>query len=116
MRIKLALAALIAAVLLPGCASSTFSLRTTNSPSIPTGTLPPVSSYSSLAIQADVSPGAYIGALLFGYLLAGFRDDYRNWRYGRSWRTPPELDKDRSIAERDCSQPMEPPSANLRCK
>ena len=113
---KASIAALIAAVLLAGCANSSVSLRTTNSPSIAPNTLAPVSSYSSVAIQADVSPGAYFSALLFGYLLARFQDDYRNARHGSSWRTPPELDKDRNIAERDCSQPMDPPTANLRCK
>ena len=113
---KGSIAALIAAVLLAGCASATVGLRTTNSPSISPNTLPPVSSYSSVSIQADMSPGAYFSALLFGYLLVGLHNDYRNWRDGSSWRAPPDLDQNRSIAERDCSQPMDPPTANLRCK
>ncbi len=113
---KTTIAALIAAVLLAGCANSTINLRTTNSPSMPTNTLPPGSSYSSAALQADVSPGTYFSVLLFGYLLAAFQDEYRSWRYGPSWRKPPELDNDRSIVEQDCTQPMDRPSANLRCK
>jgi hypothetical protein len=116
------IAALLAAALLTGCAYSAISLRSTNSPSMPGGNPPPGSSYSYAAVHADVSPGTFFGALFFGYLLGAFRDDGRGWREGMSgressaWRKPPELAEGRAIAERDCSQPMERPYANLRCK
>ncbi len=100
MKFGLATAALIGASLLAGCA----------------GVLPPGGSYSSAAIQADVTPGAFIGVLLLGYLAAGVQGDYLGWRYGRAGRDSPQLAGDRAIAERDCSQPMQQPSANLRCK
>ncbi len=113
---KTMIAAVIATALLAGCASSSVTLHTTNSPSIPAATLPPGSSYSSAVFQADVSPGTYISLFFFGYLLSGMQDDYRRLRYGPSWRKPPEMAEGRSIVETDCSQPVEQPYANLRCK
>ncbi len=115
MKFGLATAALIGANLLAGCAGTTIALRSTNSPSIG-GALPPGSSSGSAAIQADVTPGAFVGVLLLGYLAVGVQDDYLGWRYGRAGRNSPQLDEDRAIAERDCRQPMQRPSANLRCK
>lgn len=115
MKFGLATAALIGASLLAGCAGTTIALRSTNSPSIG-GALPPGSSSGSAAIQADVTPGAFIGLLLLGYLAAGAHDDYLGWRYSRAGRDTPQLAEDRAIVERDCSQPMQQPSANLRCK
>ena len=116
MKTSLATAVLIGASLLAGCAGATIALRSTNSP--PIGALPPGSSSSSgsAAIQAEVTPGAFIGLLLLGYLVAGVPDDYPGWRYGRAGHNPPQLAEDRAIVERDCSQPMQQPSANLRCK
>ena len=116
MRSKTMIAALVAAALLAGCASSAINLRTTNSPSMSASTLPPGSSYNSAVFQADVSPGTYVSLLFFGYLLSGMQDDYRRLRYGPSWRKPPEMAEGRSIVEADCSRPIEQPSANLRCK
>ncbi len=117
MKFSLATAALIGASLLAGCAGTTIALRSSNSPSIG-GVLPPGSSSSSgsVAIQADVTPGAFLGLLLLGYLAAGVHDDYPAWRYARAGRDAPQLAEDRAIAEQDCSQPMQQPSANLRCK
>ena len=116
MKSSLATAVLIGANLLAGCSGATIAVRSTNSP--PIGALPPGSSSSSgsAAIQADVTPGAFIGLLLLGYLAAGAHDDYLGWRYSRAGRDTPQLAEDRAIAERDCSQPMQQPSANLRCK
>jgi hypothetical protein len=117
MKFSLATAALIGAGLLAGCAGTTIAVRSTNSPSIG-GAPPPGSSSSSgsVAIQADVTPGAFIGLLLLGYLAAGAHDDYLGWRDSRAGRDSPQLDQDRAITERDCSRPMQQPSANLRCK
>ena len=115
MKFSLATAALIGASLLAGCAGTTIALRSTNSPSIG-GALPPGSSSGSAAIQADVTPGAFIGLLLLGYVAAGVPDDFLGWRYSRAGRDLPQLDENRAIAERDCSRPMQQPSANLRCK
>ncbi|MFH1603058.1 MAG: hypothetical protein ABIH03_04040 [Pseudomonadota bacterium] len=110
-------AALSAAILLAGCANTSIQLRSTNSPSIP-GSIAPsgTSSYSSAAFQADVSLGAFLSLLLLGHVLAGFQDDYRDWHYDLSGRRPPELAEDRNIVDMDCSQPVDRPSANLRCR
>ena len=115
MKFSLATAALIGASLLAGCAGTTIALRSTNSPSIG-GALPPGSSSGSAAIQADVTPGAFIGFLFLGYLAAGVHDDYLGWSYGRAGRDAPKLAEDRAVTEQDCSRPMQQPSANLRCK
>ena len=118
MKFSLAIAALIGAGLLAGCAGATINLGSANSPSFGNGVPPPGSSYSSgsVAIQTDVTPGAFIGLLLLGYVAAGVPDQFPGWRYSRAGRDTPPLDQDRAIAERDCSQPMRQPSANLRCK
>ena len=115
MKFNLATAALIGAGLVAGCACTTIAVRSTNSPSIG-GALPPGSSSGSAAIQADVTPGAFIGLLLLGYLATGVPDRFSGWRDSRAGRDSPQLDQDRAIAERDCSRPMQQPSANLRCK
>ena len=116
MRSRLAIALLVIPTLLGGCAGTAIGLRSTNSPSLP-GSAPPLGSfYSSAAIQVDVTPGALLGLMLFGYLVGGVQGDYQHWSGDASWRKPPQLAGDRAIAERDCSRPMEPTSANLRCK
>ena len=118
MRFKLAIAVVVIPMLLTGCASTTIGLRSTNSPSLGGSAPPPGSSYSysSVAIQADVSPGAYFGMIFLGYMMTGFQDNYRSWSYGASSRKPPELAEDRAVVERDCSQPLGPLYANLRCR
>jgi hypothetical protein len=116
MRLKSAIAALATTVLLAGCTSTTIGLRSTNSPAMPGSTPAPGSSSSSAAIQADVTPAAFFGLLFLGYLVAGVQDDYLHWRDGASSRKPPELAEGRAVAERDCSQPLGPLYANLRCK
>ena len=116
MKFKLAIAVVVIPMLLTGCASTTIGLRSTNSPSMPGSTPAPGSSYSSAAIQADVTPSVFFGLVFLGYLAAGVQDDYLRWRYGSSSRKPPELAEGRAVAERDCSQPLGPLYANLRCK
>jgi hypothetical protein len=116
MKFKLAIAVVVIPMLLTGCASTTIGLRSTNSPSMPGSTPAPGSSYSSAAIQADVTPSVFFGLVFLGYLAAGVQDDYLRWRYGSSSRKPPELAEDRAVVERDCSQPLGPLYANLRCK
>src|ERR1019366_8766037 len=118
MRLKSTIAAPIISGLLAACASTPVGLRTANSPSMP-GSTPAVGSsysYSSTAIQADVTPGAFFGLVFLGYLAAGVHEDFLRWRDGSAWRKPPELAEDRGIVERDCSQPLGPLYANLRCK
>jgi hypothetical protein len=115
MRFKSATAALTGAVLSAGCASATIGLRSTVPPSMQ-GALPSAGSYSSAAIHAEASPNAYFSLLFLGYIAAGIQDNYPGWSYGSAWRKPPPLAEDRAITERDCSRPMEAPSANLRCK
>jgi len=114
MKSRLAAAA-IAAMLLAGCASTGISLSSTNSPSL-SGAQATAVSYSSVWVNAEVTPGAFFGLALLGYIVAGVQDDYRRWSSGASWRTAPELVEDRAIAERDCSQPLGPLYANLRCR
>jgi hypothetical protein len=113
---KTPIAAVLVATLLAGCANSMISLRSTNSPSMPPSSLPPGSSYSAGFIQADVNPGTYVSAMLIGYFLGWAQNNSRGARDGLYGRKPPELAEDRAIAERDCSQPMELPNANLRCR
>jgi len=117
MKFKLAIAVLATFPLLTGCAGATIGLRSTHSPSMERSAPPPGSSYShgSAAIQADVRPGAFFGMMFLGYMMAGIQDDYLSWGFGPAWRKPPPLAEGRTIAERDCSRPMEAPSANLRC-
>jgi len=116
MRFRLAFALLVTAVLLTGCATTSVSLRTTNSPVL--GGSAPVagSPYASAAIQAEMSPNAYFGLFFLGYLMAGIQDNYRRSSDGSSSREPPELAEGRAIAERDCTEPLGQLSANLRCK
>jgi hypothetical protein len=116
MRFKPAIAALTISLLLAGCAGTTIGLRSTNSPSMPGSTPAPGSAYNSAALQADVTPGAFLGLVFLGYLAVGVQDEYLRWRDGSSSRKPPELAEGRAVAERDCSQPLGPLYANLRCK
>lgn len=118
MKFKPAIPALAAVLLLTGCGGATLGLRSTNSPSLGRGAPPPGSSYSygSVAVQADVSPGALFGVMFLGFLITGVQDSYRSWSDGSSLRRPPEMAGDRAVAERDCSQPLGPLYANLRCK
>jgi hypothetical protein len=115
MKFGLAAAALIGAGLLTGCAGTTMGLRSANSASI--GGAPPRGGfYNSAAIQAELAPGAVAGVLLLGYLAAGTEGEQPDRRYGRAGSEPPPMAEDRSIAVRDCSRPMQVPSANLRCR
>jgi len=118
MKFRWTTTALIITILLAGCAGANIGLRSGNSPS-PGGSAPPPGSaysYSSVNVQADVSPGAYFGLVFLGYMITGIQDNFRSWGYGAYSRRPPELTQDRAVAERDCSQPLEPLYANLRCK
>ena len=116
MKFKLAIAVVAAPMLLTGCAGTAIGLRSTNSPSMPGSTPALGSAYSSAAIQVDVTPGALFGLVFLGYLAGGVQDDFRRLSGGVSWRKSPELAEGRAIAERDCSQPLGPLYANLRCK
>ena len=116
MKFKWSIAAPIVAILLAGCAGASIGVRTGNSSLMDGNPLRPGSSYSSAAIQAEVSPNVYFGMVFLGAVMLGIQDDYRRWSGGASWREPPQLAEDRAIAERDCSRPMEQTSANLRCK
>jgi hypothetical protein len=116
MKYKFAITMAFSLMLLAGCASTAIGLRSTNSPSMPGSTPALGSSHSSAAIQAEVRPGAFFGLVFLGYLAAGMQDDYLSRHYGSSSRQPPELAEDRTVVERDCSQPLGPLYANLRCK
>jgi len=107
---------LTAAILLAGCANVDIHLRSASS-SAGAASMPPAgTSYSTAAFRADVTPGGYLALLLFGHYMAGFDREYRDGRYGIDARKAPELAADRNVIEMDCSQPLEWPSGNLRCK
>jgi hypothetical protein len=107
-----AIAASAGAIALTGCANSAISLRAGDAQA---GAPAAGASYSSAAIRVEGSPNAYFGALFLGYVAVGLHDTYSRAGSPVS-REPPQLAADRAIAERDCSKPMETPSANLRCK
>ena len=116
MKFRLAVATALTAMLLTGCAGAAVGLRSTNSPSMGAGVPPPGTSYNSGWIQAEVRPNAYFGLLFLGYVMSGMADTYRHWSDGPGWRRPPELAPDRTVVERDCSLPLGPLDANLRCR
>lgn len=108
------IAAAAALSTLAGCASTSFGLRTGSSPTLP-GSAPAVgTSYQTAAVQAEVSPGAYFGLVMLGYLIVSMQEQF-GFR-GPDWRRPPEMAEDRSVVERDCSAALAPPVENLRCK
>jgi len=115
MKFGLAVAAVTGAVLLAGCAGGAIGLRSNNL-SLSGGALPPGGSYSSAAIRAKASASAYIGLFLVGVYAAAAEDNHPSWRDEFGWRRPPQMAEDRTIVERDCSRPMQTPSANLRCR
>ena len=71
---------------------------------------------SGRQVHAELNSNAYFGLLFLGYFAAGAEDSRMSSSDGPGWRKPPQLAADRAIVERDCSQPMSTPSANLRCK
>ncbi len=101
---------------LAGCANTAVGLRAGTPATTGGGAPTPGSSYSSASIHVEANPNAYFGLLFLGYIAAGVHDSYQQWSGGPVWREPPQLLEGRAIVERDCSQPMETPSANLRCK
>lgn len=108
MRFKWASAALISAILLAGCAGGTVGVHNSASTS--------GASYNSASIHAELGTNAYFGALFLGYIAVGVHDNYRRGSDDTAGRALPPLAADRAITERDCTQPMPQPSANLRCK
>ena len=109
MKRTVATAAMFAAVLLAGCANTRIGYQTGGAPALG-------SSYSSAAVNAEFNSNRYFSLLFIGVLAAGIEETYANQRPGPDWRNPPQLAADRAVAERDCSQPLVVPSANLRCK
>jgi hypothetical protein len=111
-----AIAALLAAIALAGCAHTAVGLRAGSPATAGGGTPAPGSAYRSAAVHVEASPNAYFGLLFLGYVAAGVHGSYQRGSDPPAWREPPQLAEGRAIVERDCSQPMETPSANLRCK
>ncbi len=63
MKFKLAIAGVLAAALLAGCAGTAVGISSSNSPSMG-GSLPPLGiSRSSAGIQAEVRPNSYFGLI-----------------------------------------------------
>ena len=116
MKFNSAIIALAIPILLAGCAGANVGLRSGESTTMRSGAPPPGSSYSSAAIRAEVSPNVYIGVLFLSSIMHGTRNEYQRWRSGAYWREPPEMAEGRAIAERDCSKPLGPIEANLRCR
>jgi len=112
-KLSVAIAASVGAIAVAGCANSAVGVRT----GALGGSAPaPGGSQSAASIRVQANPNAYFGALLLGSVAIGVHDTYLRGGEGSTSREPPQLDPDRSIVERDCSLPMETPSANLRCK
>jgi hypothetical protein len=109
MKFPLATLALIAAAALAGCANTNVAVRAGDPP--PLG-----SSYQSASVHAELNSNPYFSLLFLRMFAAGVERNYSDWRYGPDQRAAPQLDENRAIAERDCSQPLMAPSANLRCK
>ena len=107
--------ALMAAFTLAGCSGGDVSVRAGDA-SANHGKPPPGTSYSTAAVRADLSPGAYLGMVFLGSVILGMQDDPLRRREGSSSRQPPELAEGRAIAERDCSRPLGPMVENLRCR
>jgi hypothetical protein len=105
----------VIALPLAGCAGTAVGLRSTNSPPFGGGAPPPGSAYSTASIQAEVRPGLYLGLMFLGYVLTGIQDNYRRWSHGFASGPAPEMAEDRIVVERDCSRPLGPLYANLRC-
>lgn len=116
MKIEPTVASAVAAMLLAGCASTSIGLNNANSPAVRVGLPAPGSFYNSASIKAELRPNSYFGLFFLGYLAAGAQDSYLNRSDDPAWRKTPPLAEDRAVAERDCTQPMDRPSANLRCK
>ncbi|MBE0623208.1 MAG: hypothetical protein IH606_00220 [Burkholderiales bacterium] len=110
-----AIAALCTALALAGCASTSITGAGVT-PSMQGSVPAPGSAYSSGVVYFDVDANAYFALLMLGLYAAGVQDDHPGSSYGPGGRLPPQMDQGRAIAERDCTQPMEAPSANLRCK
>jgi hypothetical protein len=116
MKFKPAVASAVAALLLAGCASTSIGLNNANSPGVRVGVPAPGSFYNAASVKAELSPNGYFGLFFLGYVAAGAQDSYVYRSDGRARRNPPPLAEDRTVTERDCTQPMVQPSANLRCK
>lgn len=76
-KLKLAIAQVIAPMLLAGCAGAAIGLRSINSPSIPGSTPALRNAHSSSAIQVDATPGAFFGMACLRDLVGGVQDEYR---------------------------------------
>lgn len=116
MNLKPAVATAVAVMLLAGCANTTLGLNNANSQAVRVGLPAPGGFYNSASIQAELRPNSYFGLFFLGYVAAGAQDGYRDRSGGHAWRTAPPLAEDRNVTERDCTQPMDQPSANLRCR
>jgi len=116
MKFKAPIAALVIPGLLCGCASYSVGVRSGGAPSSPSRTLAPGSSYSAVSIQAQGNPNPYVGVIFLAPILFGANDDYRRLGARPSSRKAPDMSEGRAIAERDCSRPLGPIEANLRCK
>ena len=78
----------------------------------------PGGSFSSGGVGARFGEGGAVGGIFgAGILGALFGSEMRGREArGTEARALPELDSSRRINEQDCGQPLENPSANLRCK
>ncbi|MBS0338730.1 MAG: hypothetical protein JSS40_18400 [Proteobacteria bacterium] len=95
--------------LLPGCLASVGVQGGSPGVSTTPPSVAPGSSMSSGGINARISDGptaaALIGAAALGILFGG-----------SDMRRVPDLDPNRTVNVQDCTQAIENPSANLRCR
>jgi len=116
MKFKAASIALITSGLVCGCASYSVGVRSGGASSMPGRTAAPGGAYSGVSTQAQGNPNPYVGAIFLAPILFGANDDYRRIGVWQSSRKAPDMAAGRAVAERDCSRPLGPIEANLRCK
>ena len=121
MAIRTLLACAVAAVCLTGCAHSSVSLNSTNSPAAPGSHVAAGASGNGASVRADISPATYLGISMFALVVSNAQSSYRRWSSGPGMtgpdlRSPPPMAPDRVVTEQDCSQPAVFNGANLRCK
>ena len=111
---KQALATVLVAVLLTGCARTAIGVN--NSALVRSGAPAPGSFYNAASIQAELRPNSYFSLFFLGYVAAGAQDELLHPYDRQPNRSAPQLDERRRVEVRDCTQPLEYSVANLICK
>lgn len=114
---KRVLIVLAVIVLVSGCAARLGFQFGSTEKSATEPSVGPGGSFSSGGVGARFGEGGAVGGNFgTGILGALFGSGMRGREARTEARALPELDSSRRINEQDCGQPLENPSANLRCK